>query len=526
MKNFEIPTASIFCCFIALIGILPASADRFALVTDHGRNVLPANYSEITYFGRGLYGCTKIGENRQQLFNKYGWRVPVDLPTGCALKQVICAAGSEASVVKELPADVAIIVSNKMQEGLVDAYGNEVVPVQYESIQHLGNQYFLLKKESGTRDIPEYRFYDFKNKRMSKVPFKSRERYGPPSEGLIPFSSVEKSASAPWGFCDLEHNIVIPAGFGTVDRFVGGKSFVIRAKGTGEFIDKSGRNIAPHIVPATQFVGEYAVAGVPETGLDKLGVVDRDFHFVIEPNYHVLERAAKSMFVAQHFERDRYVALPATGRNIFILPKQVVGIRSWSGDSDVLVCNFDTGAERLNGKPLPDCAFNNVGEMIIPPEYIIGQTISNLIEVTSCSNLPNPPNGVMNIKGEFVIPMQPSRFYITESDRLVKNFLTMHFDSKRWHSSVSWNRDEELAHFLNDYDLIGMSQSQVEKLLGPVDGPCAYELNGTFRVEIEFECRRVKKWRLSASGGHNPWITENMIFAKDVEPINHQLVPK
>jgi len=87
-----------------------------------------------------------------------------------------------------------------------------------------------------------------------------------------------------------------------------------------------------------------------------------------------------------------------------------------------------------------------------------------------------------------------------ETDRLIKTEIDLHFAPIVWKNDVN-SRNEQFANLLREYELIGMPQPQVMKLLGAPDfGNCYRNYLGMCGsvggfIELEYESDRVLGWR-------------------------------
>lgn len=143
-------------------------------------------------------------------------------------------------------------------------------------------------------------------------------------------------------------------------------------------------------------------------------------------------------------------------------------------------------------------------------------------------------HGVVNERGETIIPCHSEQVEITESDRILYDLAIVGFDSEAWKDWENWknwaypvrshsrSRVSLFAEFLRQYDLIGMSRPQVYKLLGPGEerGDIAqYTLESGPGQSADVTLRYDKKdcvigWcsdRATAKDfGEHKWITENV----------------
>ena len=124
----------------------------------------------------------------------------------------------------------------------------------------------------------------------------------------------------------------------------------------------------------------------------------------------------------------------------------------------------------------------------------------------------------------FLLVGQFQTFAIAENqnDTLANWTVGGHFSRSRWLESMNnidpdkgVDRIDEFRRLLQDYDLIGLSQLQVESLLGAPEGTVRkmYPVYFAGQLEIEYDNNRVKQWRLYNVGHSGPWITTNVIWS-------------
>jgi hypothetical protein len=363
-----------------------------------------------------------------------------------------------------------------------------------------------------------------------------------PKEGLISFSFRPTDAHTfQSGFLDSEFNEVIPPKFQSVTWFQHGLAIVqsqeFLASAPGQYIDKTGKLVAPYINAISLFNDAgLAVASLPSPTAPKLGLINEKFEFIVSPVYDQLEQVAKKIYAAKTAREDHYIAINQEGKRLFDFPESVIGFGPYeeTRENEVIVAK-DSAPPDKGGLPR-NCVFDTAGKLIVPPKYYVTQSRYGLLEICEGTIVPDRKFGLMDSQGNWLVPLEMAYFAVTEPDRVIKTVRNSHFDSEAWKDS-SYNHVNDFAHFLKDYDLIGMSYERVRELLGrgqEVDGGARYYLlsgscgNSWTGFDIDFEDRKVKRWRFSyAMNQHGDWVTQDMIFNPEADPLlNRQLIPK
>lgn len=267
----------------------------------------------------------------------------------------------------------------------------------------------------------------------------------------------------------------------------------------------------------------------------------------LQSQYEKVIPITSSLYAAKPYDAMHFLGTDKTGKKLFDLPMNVTGVREGSETTELIVADWQADTKPPEGLLPANAVFNKLGKMIVPPKYCIGQARCGLIEIIEYSIDQDRLAGVMDYNGKWVIPMQLAYFQITEPSRLIKTVRNAHFDPKEWRDpSKQFYRMRNFAHFLKDYDLIGMPKAEVHRLLGPghnarmgpgviigtiesyslTSGMCGNSGTG---FDIAYEGYTVKRWRMSRRmevESNNNWITENMVFDQ-FSPYNREkLVPK
>jgi hypothetical protein len=307
------------------------------------------------------------------------------------------------------------------------------------------------------------------------------------NEGLFQFlrTGVRASDAASmdgqlhFGCCDMDGTVIIPPIFGRVEKFTSGLALVTTGvyRVTGEtpvkgkqidyrniFIDKSGKFVAPEIYPHSSFNTEgYAVAARTENS-KLLGLIDRQFHFVLSPKFESLQFLAKNLYAAREKGDDRSIAIDSSGAKVFDLPKGILRFdnNDFAHFPDcVIVVEVDNGTPRPEGYLASDCLIDKTGKVLIPLGGYVGYPRFGLVDASLGYNSERRDR-LMAITGKMLISPQSAYFNVTEPNRVIKTILNSKFEPEDWNiNTQNTSKDEVFALFLKDYDLIGMSHAKI-----------------------------------------------------------------
>lgn len=316
--------------------------DDHGLVDLQGHQVVPATYPMISYFGEGIYIAVLRDPNdrfhflpQKILLNESGAQIPVNVSEGTFLSGV-CWHGKNpfkaGSVRRTLPEDALLIFHEKGKVGLCDTNGRIVLPSEYRYFSSESEMKVLAEKPGGAQVI-----FDVSTRSLTDILIQGKVSTSWSfSDGLIPFEQNGK-----WGFVDGNGKVAIPAAFHGVDVFNRGTALVYELAedpkfSVGKFIDKTGRVVSPDAFSYLEFHGDYAVCAKSK---GKVGLVDRNFKFVLPPEYSFLSPVLPERFGSYHCVKNRdqnplffhaqkgpndpLVAISAKGKVLFELPSKV-----------------------------------------------------------------------------------------------------------------------------------------------------------------------------------------------------------
>jgi hypothetical protein len=504
--------------------VSPVLASRDGIIDKRNRFVLQPDYWYVRYCGNGIYQCRKERDSKPFLVDHNGILMSPKIPPDCELVETLFKR-REGRLSHSVPPDTIFIVTRNRKYGVLSAQGKVVIPFDFDWMRVADKETLVLTKTVPGRAYDEF-YFDRINRRLSSEPFPSIGFYYTPSERMIPFndSAVHPGRHTRWGVYDMDHNLVIPKHFKDISRFHDGLAIAETdtANCRRYYIDTKGNFVAPKIEPVTLFYDGIAIAK-ESVSSDAMGLINRKFQFVTESKYFNLQRITKRLYAGRLSEKSPFVAITRSGKRLFDFPPNVVGFNYLEGN--LIVCQYDSGVPPPEGQLLNTCAYDKTGKQIVPPDYFVGGIDNGFLVVIEPTILTDRLSGVMNYRGKFIMPMECAYFVATERNRLIKTVRSLHFDRDEW--SHTGQRLNEFAHFLKDYDLIGMSVNQVHELLGRERKFDGYELSMSTSLEIEYDEEKVRRWRISNSDHSKDahWITENMIFDPAFEP-RDKLVPK
>jgi hypothetical protein len=433
-----------------IFGINRADAtdsETVVLVNRQGDAVGTSVFTSLYYYGGGIYQGTLKGARKIELFNRDGEKIEVPLPPGYKFEQLILKREIKGKTMA-LPDDTLMVVSHVGLNGIVDKHGKFLMPPEYDSIRFLGGKIYILTKTVPNTSQRQSVFFDVESGHGSKEPFTAEGyNFGPVGDGRIAFEAppVRDAPYGGWssskhGYCDIDHNTIIPAIYEWNGAFVDGlaivrvpRSSISSEKRTEQnasspsrnvYIDKTGKIVEPELEPVSLFNANGLAFAARATNPGVVGIINRKFEFVAEPAYETINQVASDTYAGSSPNHKPIVLLSTTGKKIFDFPSTVTSVEGYNGPGSIDL-GFIVAEESDSISKLPDGYKNhNVlmdlnGKTIIPSKYYLDPPRNGLVVATS--GFENDRTcGVMNLKGEFLIPLQSAFFSVTEPDRLIK----------------------------------------------------------------------------------------------------------
>lgn len=258
-----------------------------------GRELVPAIYPSIDYFGYGLFvislrepGKRQSFSNEKLLVNSKGVKLKFELPEGTFFSRVLWVGekteGVKNYVLDDLPDDCLIVFRTEQNFGICDKNGEVFLPASYAWIGTAREGKVVV------RDGEAHLFVvDLKTKEQKKVQCEDTFNGSGMTfcDGLASFHG-----KTGYGFIDAGGKVAIEPKCNWAYAFNSGRAWVTFLAedpkfATGAFIDKSGNVVSPSNLKVSESFGGLAVAW---NSVGKAGIVNRDFEFVVKPEYDVL----------------------------------------------------------------------------------------------------------------------------------------------------------------------------------------------------------------------------------------------
>jgi hypothetical protein len=432
-----------------ICGIRRADADdngTFVLVDRHGNTIGSSVFTSLNYCGAGIYQGTLKGTKKVGLFNKDGEKVEMPLPTGYKLEQLILKRDTKGKATT-MPDDALMVVSHIGLQGIVDKRGKFLIAPEYDSIRYLGDKIYILTNTVPNTGQRQSVFFDVETGRRSKEPFTTEWfNFGSVGEGRIAFEAPRmRDPHGGWsdpkhGYCDIDHNIIIPAIYEWVGSFQDGLAIVrvsrpsinsekmtaqnAASPSRNVYIDKNGKMIEPELEPVSLFDKNGLAIAARATNPGVVGLINRKFEFVTEPAYETINQVATEAFAGRPSNHEAMVLISTAGKKMFDFPDTVTNVEWYYGpgsDPGFMVTEEKDGNSKIpEGYKNHNSLMNMSGKIVIPPNYYLEPPRDGLVVATAGFER-NRTCGVMNCNGEFLIPLQDAFFSLTEPDRLIKS---------------------------------------------------------------------------------------------------------
>lgn len=354
--------------------------DDHGLTDLQGREMLSAIFPAIGYLGHGLFVVRRRSPtNRFQclpgvtIFNQRKNIVDLALPKDSSFVEILWFGKKDLYpnyIPDTLPDDVLIKFCMNSLFGVSDKQGNIIVPAEYTFIQTVGDYKSVFTK-NGKLSI-----FDVRNRQLQDIDLiDDGKAYNMVfCDGLAPFRRGKE-----FGYVDTNGHVTIEPRFKGAAPFSKGMATVQIQEVDGKnvravTIDKTGKVISPKGFSMSDFYGDHAIA---YSDANKTGLVDRNFKWVIEPEYTMLSpqtapyycssdictRQSKPalFYYAQKNLDEPLVVLSAKGEKLFELPNKMSKNRLPYIDKGALACRvWTTGNEYklvyldFKGKEIPE----------------------------------------------------------------------------------------------------------------------------------------------------------------------------
>jgi hypothetical protein len=291
---------------------IPDYIERQGLTDLNGKQILPARYASITYAGNGLFTVREkfppIGRNNKSSYkdktfviNRDGTRIAAAVPPGSTLTNIRYfgkkAEISHLASPHSLQDDAMIVFSKDQNLGICDKRGKVILPASYGWIGLESEGKMVLRDTTGKLFV-----FDVVNEKITPL-LCNDEGQGASmyfTEGLAVVHDRGPKFITPTG----ENPIKIR--FSQAGNFVNGRSLVRFSMPDGHssrgiLIDRTGKIVSPLGLNIISCSGSYSVVCL---GLNKWGVVDRDFNFIIKPEYWLILQQPATVYTAEESLKD------------------------------------------------------------------------------------------------------------------------------------------------------------------------------------------------------------------------------
>ena len=244
-------------------GLAPVSdGEKWGFVNRDYQVVIPLEYDQVSIVSEGLIAVKK--DDAWSYIDKQG-------------QLVLSLRDMEGSAFRN---GIAPVKNEEFKMGAINRSGQLVIPVEYDSVIVL-DQYVRVKKDN------LYGYLDTEGHEIIPVQYDYVEDIG---EGLC---CVEKDGK--YGFCNTDGQIVIPLQYDCAKHFSEGRAAVCK-DGAWGFIDSNGQTVIPlEYDSATFFSGGYAT--VEKAGA--FGMIDSYGQIVVPLQYDNACYGENGLFVVE-----------------------------------------------------------------------------------------------------------------------------------------------------------------------------------------------------------------------------------
>lgn len=258
-----------------------------------GKELVPPIYSDVRYFGHGLFvmDLPDLGKKdgllvEKQLVNRKGVRLKFHLPKEATFSKLLWlgrrADINQEFVPDELPDDSLIVFRIENSFGVCDKDGKVFLPASFSYIGTARENKVVVRDMQGQLLV-----VDLENKQQKKVQYDD-DYSGAGTAFADGLALIHGKAG--YGFIDVDGKVAIEPKFNFAYSFDTGRAWVAllaedKKSTYGVFVDKSGKVVSPSNLKMMESFGGLAVAWNRDI---KAGVVNREFEFVVKPEFDVL----------------------------------------------------------------------------------------------------------------------------------------------------------------------------------------------------------------------------------------------
>ncbi len=464
------------------------------------------------------------------------------------------------------------------KEGFIDSNGNFVVPVNYREVHSFENGWGTVSEfpKNPFELKRDFTFQTLINPKGEKVATVKSSWLGPCRDGLLNdhdgwFRNTkgEKVVAAPYGTTDFgndfaarpEYNKLgaikkfdlidvtgkkcgaVPDGLHVASYALPCEGFLIVSKLEQEgYIDRTGTVTIPiQYRSANNFSENLACVGIRKDNKSLYGYIDKSGEMVIPTMYDAANDFHEGLAAVSNKSKWSYI--DKFGKTVFELPQNCKHTTRFSdGLTAVAILppgvtlNIELSYDHpTNAEIAKKCLWGFVdqkGKMVIEPRFRIRIGTASGIIVPEFSNglcavSVNPETkdlpvyGYIDKSGNFVIKPQ-FKFADKFCDGLARVRMgPTHFVPADWKLAIqaeeTWERNHMLTALGRDYELIGMTKTQVMEVLGAPNeksnagldwfyllgkGGCG---NGDIWLEIRFHANKIASYRLADLQKQGAW---------------------
>lgn len=468
------------------------------IVDSTGKIVVPCEYRRIEKLANGFFYAEKLNRDNPILqsfdgcvLDNDGKSVEVKLPEGCTLSNVFLPVNGARREQSKLPPGTALEIWSGQGFGLCKPDGSIILKPSYAEIRApINGRIPVMKGERAARINLQF-FFDMKSGKQYPVSLDAQidcAKHG----ALIPFNTNRGGIQA-YGYINADGKVMIKPRFESAGDFdkAGMARVSFNHAQSSAYIDAKGKIISPVFDRASDFKNNIAIAGTTSGDKTKFGLINRNFKYVVAPQYSQLALVFGTAYAAQEDTVSSWKVITSAGKLLFALPSETKSIQQCD---DAIMC--------FTGKQAPEETY-----------LLVDKSGKVTAGADLAQRMPQPQ--------------------MVASNRFLKYDRHDEFHPAVWRSpnpeGAGLSRVEQFASFLKEYDLIGMQRVELLRHLGEIEsvgrrregyqiahGMCG---NAATNIEIEFDHACVTRWReIGASSGESyeaPWVTTNVLLKMD-----------
>jgi len=540
---------------VALIFTTGGSARAHHLsgvIDSNGREIIPCKFGQIKYLGQGLFFAEEANDEQPaersyvgRVFNNAGKALTIKIPKDFTLSNVTLPAtksdtAGSSPLVTHCPDGTVLEIHGKDGFGLCDLDGKILLEPKFGAIGDLRDGYV-----SAFSPPHMYQFtLNLKTGERKSGPREAHVMGFGPDYDIRPFS-ISGGDGYIWGYMNKAGDIVIQPKFRHAQYFTKEGFAVVEvgekpSKSKRAFIDRTGKIVSPEYHSAHSF--EDGIASVTDESEDgsisKRMLIDTTFKPVLSGNFRGAKKLFDNIFAvyenATGLNYLSFKAVNSKGEFLFNFPGTLVTSPHVQGNE--IVCATREGGKVGDEEVRKIVHLDNQGKVLktvsgtFPMEEYGISVLSEKVPPhdTRYSLLGKNGKVISQVKNGYLRPVAP--------DRIVKTMQVQQFHPNEWmhHRSEGFSREGSFHNFLRNYDLIGMSKTQVESLLGKPAKPTNryYLLTGNCNhswtaIELEYVDDKVTRWkevRAQDPQGQQPyWITTNVVSGRPANGANSNM---